>query len=574
MRSICKLLAAGLVIICTGAFAPGTLRADEVAGGNLQQIIPLSSPAYTALDSLYLEEGIVEPSTARPYSADEMSRALEKIDRGALSTAGRAAYKIVEGTIDHRTVYGEKDGLQVNVRPTITVAGYLATDPHAVNEGASNRDWRDRSPLLNVPLEVWLFSNFYADFDLTLKEDPFLQNPGVVPGAKESNFTNVPFDFAQVDFMFPFRAFMSLGGNHWNLQFGRDQLNWGNGQFGNLMLAANGDYYDFLRFTTYWNAFKYTATAISLPPYYPGQDTATVTPADINPSIPNNDVPGYVLTKTMLAHRLEFSLWNRVNLALNEALMVSGKVGLNHYNPLDIYHNWFDWEQSKSLFSGEVTVAPVRWLSLYGQFGMDQIQTGLKNSEYGADSIPNGLAWLAGARTEYPLGPGYLSVDAQFTNVGPWIYLAGDPSQTSGQFQEPWLSYYARSRIVSNVMGSRQYVSVPTGWWDGPDSRAYDLSFTYSVPAVWSATLGASLVQHGENTLDTLYEKGASAASMRTPGPTPINTLTVQIGGSVTPIAPLTIGGDLYYVHVWNVGHEAGRTEASVLGDLFVKVGL
>ncbi|HUX13638.1 MAG TPA: hypothetical protein VMW87_11465 [Spirochaetia bacterium] len=568
MRLTAKVAAAALLAALPLLVAPAALWGQNNGDGNRQQIISVDSPAYQALDSLYLEAGLVEPSAARPYSADEMAKALERIDRGQLSTAGQAAYKVVEGAINHKTIYKEAGGLQLNVSPTITVAGYLATDPHAVRDGATNRNWQERTPLINIPFQIWLFNNFFADVELPIETDPFLQNPGIVTSANESNYTNIPFGLAQLDYMFPVRAFMSTGGSHWNLDFGRDKLDWGNSGFGNLMLSDNSGYYDFLRLTTYWSSFKFTSLVISLPPYYPGQSYQTVEVATTGGGSQDQ-----VITKTMMAHRLEFRLWNRVNLAVNEALMMAGSVAMANYNPLDIFHNWFIWEQAKSLFSAEVTVTPLRGLKVYSQFAMDQIQTGLKDALYNAQSVPNGIAWLLGAKAEYPVAAGYLTTKAQFTNVGPWIYIAGDPTKAAADIPEPWLSYYMRERIVSNVTGNREFLTTPTGWWDGPDSREYDLEFTYRVPAAYSVTLGGSFLQHGTNSITTDYAIGAAEASMTTPGDSPINTLTVHLGGSLATFAPITFGVDGYYVYVWNVGHDPTKSANALLAEVYVSVG-
>lgn len=85
--------------------------AENSASGNLQKIIPLDSPAYAAIDSLYLEQGLVLPSASRPYSAAEFRTALDRVHPEGLSKAGKASYLIVERVISHRSMYREPGGL-------------------------------------------------------------------------------------------------------------------------------------------------------------------------------------------------------------------------------------------------------------------------------------------------------------------------------------------------------------------------------------------------------------------------------------------------------------------------------
>ncbi|HHU88113.1 MAG TPA: hypothetical protein GXZ38_01985, partial [Spirochaetales bacterium] len=49
-------------------------------GVNTQEIIPLSSPLYRHIDRLYILEGRPRPSSARPWSVNEASLILSRIE--------------------------------------------------------------------------------------------------------------------------------------------------------------------------------------------------------------------------------------------------------------------------------------------------------------------------------------------------------------------------------------------------------------------------------------------------------------------------------------------------------------
>ncbi len=72
--------------------------------------------------------------------------------------------------------------------------------------------------------------------------------------------------------------------------------------------------------------------------------------------------------------------------------------------------------------------------------------------------------------------------------------------------------------------------------------------------------------------MDSTYQIGIPAASMTTPGPNPINTLTFHLHADYSPLDYLTIGADAYYVTVANVGHAVGQTAANLLAKAYVQV--
>ncbi len=48
---------------------------------NFQKIIPLDSDIYKYIDNIYLEQGMAYPSTARPWSEDELIHIIDSISK-------------------------------------------------------------------------------------------------------------------------------------------------------------------------------------------------------------------------------------------------------------------------------------------------------------------------------------------------------------------------------------------------------------------------------------------------------------------------------------------------------------
>ncbi|MFA7560372.1 MAG: hypothetical protein WCY61_06605, partial [Sphaerochaeta sp.] len=108
----------------------------------------------------------------------------------------------------------------------------------------------------------------------------------------------------------PYRAFGSLGGEHFSFQIGREQLSWGAGKTGNFMVGDHLKYHNTARFTAYSDSFKYTLLT-SFFPY----------PADYyTKRVQTQEDPVQGLNM-FLAHRIEWNLFQKkVGMALSEAI--------------------------------------------------------------------------------------------------------------------------------------------------------------------------------------------------------------------------------------------------------------
>ncbi|MGI6466236.1 MAG: hypothetical protein ACOXZZ_01365 [Sphaerochaetaceae bacterium] len=66
---------------------------------NLQKIHPVNSEVYEIITYLYIESGLALPSTSGPYSADELLKMLDKIDRSSFSGYPLKLYDEVESIL-------------------------------------------------------------------------------------------------------------------------------------------------------------------------------------------------------------------------------------------------------------------------------------------------------------------------------------------------------------------------------------------------------------------------------------------------------------------------------------------
>ena len=66
---------------------------------NQQRIISVDSPAYKAMETLYILTGKSLPSSSGPWSENEMVLMLQRLDRSSLNDTAKDYYDYVESLI-------------------------------------------------------------------------------------------------------------------------------------------------------------------------------------------------------------------------------------------------------------------------------------------------------------------------------------------------------------------------------------------------------------------------------------------------------------------------------------------
>ncbi len=338
-----------------------------------------------------------------------------------------------------------------------------------------------------------------------------------------SHLFNITDSFGEIDYHFPYRAFLSVGGPHWNLQLGRDYLSWGNGLTGNFIISDDAGYQEFLRGTTFWRNFKYSAIFVGMENWDPDR-------------IRMMDE----MQKSFFAHRVEIMLFDRLNLALSEGLVMEAPYpDLRFYNPLMVFHNWFlnDYHGNVILgVEGELTLTP--WFYLYGQYALDQRTSAYERERYPSVAEPDSYGYIAGGEARVPAGPGYITARAEWVLTSPWLYLIG---------AQPTL--IQQRKLISNYLGRKLIFTEPLGHPEGPDTIIYTGSAGYDVPGFGDVSLGLTYRIRGEKTIHSEYRTGEEAMALETPsGDTPEKTWIVRLSAVVRPFSFLEAGVDLSYL--------------------------
>ena len=410
-----------VTLFALGAVLPFPLAAQE---NNLQEIIPIDDPVYAYLDLVYLESGLAQPSAFRPYSAKEFLEYVERVQASRLSRRGRDLLELVKERI-RPDILSSQDG-------RFGFASSLETSLEYYAKRESHSDYiftrRDRLPIATIPLELWFFDSAYANSTFVLEEDyrlsagrwedvSYARGEGSVRPVHGNRFNwfSAEANVLELDWYFPFRALISVGGSNWHLTYGRDYLNVGNGTTGNLFLSDYPDYYDSMILSTHWRFFKGTAAYIYFEPWLTADDRQRLDSGEYYTRIRDYDLP----YKAMMIHQLEFRpLVNfpdlpQLGIFAAEGIMFGTQYPqIRDFNPMMIFHNWFEYERTNDTFYLGFNLVPVPRIELYGQYHMNEFDTAYE----GGGNFPGASGWLGGVRGMLATEAGIFSAYTEYVD--------------------------------------------------------------------------------------------------------------------------------------------------------------
>jgi hypothetical protein len=536
-----------------------------IGAQNAQKVVPIESAAYTYLDSIYRESGLSLPSSFKPYTVTEFREYVRLVHRNRLSREGRRVLELLEKMLEPDVLITENgwNDKQANVDSTkiaaFSTGARVAVEYYWKDEATGgyffNRD--DRAPMLEFPLELFLFDAFYGNATFTLQED-FRLSAGrweSITYAKDTtenlsyenhwNIFSLEANVLELDWTFPFRGLMSIGGPHWHLTYGRDSIDLGNGKSGNLLLSSFPGYYDTLILSTHWKLFKYTASYTYLEPWLTSEDKTDIESGEYFMRLHDYGLP----YKALMLHHLElrplinFDRLPQFTLFLSEAIMFGSQYPqLRDFNPFMIFHNWFEYERTNDSFLLGINVSPFPFLEAYYQFFLNEFDTEYEDG----GNYPGAQGWMAGLIGTIPLTKGILTGYAEVAHTDPLLYNR----------YHPLIAFSSRKRIWSYIEPDQMmYINKPIGYFTGPDTLLITGSLSYWLPPVVEAELEYFYIEKGEKDLDSEYAE--------TPGettPTGIAEIShvIALHLEYSPLPVVSIGGSVYYVYDTNVDHAAG----------------
>lgn len=499
------------------------LLSSAFAYSNEQKIYSVDSGVYEAMETLYILAGQSLPSSSGPWSEAELQLMLERIDKASLSDAAQKYYDYVAGMITSEPKLQYDDNLGMEFGLDLALEGYYHTNKEFDDYDDWFHSYTDREKFLDFTFETWPTEHFYGYFELSLSNcigyDVSKGGTANLLYANSLN-TNLPVVnallfsqpsngdiLADFDWTFPYRAFVSTGGEHWNFMAGRDKLSWGNGETGNLMLSDSFPRHTLARFNTFFNSFKYSLLG-------------TIYPAQNAEESQYDSLDGY---KAMIVHRLEFNFFkNKVGLAVNEACMFWSSVdedgtqsfSLAQVNPFGFMHNEYIARNGNSLLVFEADYTPIAGVNVYGQFAVDEFSgpgEGRANTQ--------ALGLLAGVKGAMAAGDGIVTGSFEFVKTDPFLYIRGLHYTEDTDNYAVGYGYDAYFRTIScdRIILERMC----TTYKYGNDVILFDGKVDYEMPGIFKVGFEAMLMKHGSMDINSKWhmyrDKYEDAPDVSTP---------------------------------------------------------
>lgn len=476
------------LIFCLIIFSFSVFAA--VTDGNRQEIVAVDSPIYGAMKNLYISTGLALPSTTGPWSMAEMDMMLERINAEQLSESEMTIYEYLLSEIKHAPRFEPEKANGVfgfTISADVAAEMYTRSNPEAFSSpddyGFAKHlgDYNVPTPLLDIPLETWFgdniygFSSFQFGLNRTLIESDAQKSAHVL-----TNILMVPpVVLNDLNLNFPYRAFGSIGGGWWNISIGRDRLRWGPGESGNLTIGDQVKYHNNLRFTAFSNVFKYTFSISSFvhPKSYLNEEGT-----ELDTAYSQEDKRDGI--NMFIAHRLEWRILDKVNMALTESIMYQSETNqfdLLTLSPTAIFHNYYIRSNSNSLLSFEVDYTFIDHWNLYGEMVIDEFKL---PGEFTNDGPPSASGYILGLKTAYPIGQGMLYGSLEGAYTDPFLYLRDNGSDRANP-KNYGINFVVGQPDFTNK-GSSNYVLDFLGYRYGNDSVVANLNVGYEVYGKWN----------------------------------------------------------------------------------------
>jgi hypothetical protein len=531
---------------------------SSLSAQNRQKIVPVDSEIYQAIKSLYIAQGLALPSTSGPWSEGELLLMLKRLDLSRLTGSALDAYNFVEQELTATPRIAKFSIVQ-------SLELHTHSNPESfLTEEDYIRPWNYQKPLVAFDFELFITDYMYNFFEFSLgssvyndqvdsatvkfydpetgqyryntsnstPDDPWQESElkhgyiGSLQYGKAPVSSNFPILTSlnpyELDWNFPARAFLAVGGNGWGIAIGRDRLSWGPGESGNFMVGDHIQYHNNFRLTFFNESLKYM---FSISPFqstdryfsndiYSSSDSDGAEgvwndPDDRNPNRDSGSLVGRNY-HFFMAHRVEWRpqfLKNKVNLVVTEGLMYHDTaLDLSVFNPAYFMHNISRSQTTNSLLTAEADFSPFPFLNIYGQLAIDEM-TFLNEPKPGEDTsaMADAFGYMIGAQTSLPLWKGMFTASMEFVKTDPFLYLrSADPHddfaiQEAGQ---AGINFVVANRYdyIQNL-----YKEDFLGYRWGGDALVFNISAGFRVAGKWSIALNYFNMQHGTYDKWTTY---------------------------------------------------------------------
>ncbi len=278
--------------------------------------------------------------------------------------------------------------------------------------------------------------------------------------------TNLPIHenpLVVLDVNFPYKGYGVYVKEEFFVLFGRAKLRWSSSDFP-VALSDVSPFFDTFALSLGEKPVRYVFSVISINPVLTREEWERQTsfvPVNADPTSPY-----YERVKTLITHRLDFTLRDNLRVGIGEITMVGGKYpDLFVLSPFAIWHNNFNEGYTNTMVSVDFSWVPVKGFEIHGEFALDDLVVEATENE----SKPTAYGYNIGLRKAFETEFGGFLVSAEYAKTTALMYNAF----------LPYLKFYNRIVYLCNYPSSRTIVDYPTGFVFGPDAQILNLSVAF-----------------------------------------------------------------------------------------------
>ncbi len=491
---------------------------------NKQNILTIEDETelINSISLLYIKSNYALPSMSAPYSISELQLMLKQVIYDDLNRNEKYEYNLIKNKLNSYIKPLSKD-IEFSMVIDLNIESYSHLNTIEFIERESfNRGWNKQSNLIDFNLSIYGDSFFYGFCDYSIglariNEKPF---GSTYFQTNLLNFTN-SYWVNDIETNMPQRAFISLGSDSWNLQIGRDNLNWGASKVSNLFISNNLKYQDIIRFTVFGNRLKYSYIAS----FFPHQMNYIKT-SDIELNTTQFDpLKGFSM---FVAHRIEGrSENNRFGWALSEGIMYASEdstIEMRAFSPILSYHSMFTKANCNSLLSAEFDFSFFNSLNLNMQFVSDDIV--FLPTESTNKYSPNSLGLILGLKHINYINNMPLIISFEGSYTSPYLYLRdnGKTEVSNSSIQSGYgINFIVATREFTNVSRNGEYSGIIfdkqfLGFKYGGDALIFNLNNSIRINSKLLMELNCLFMLHGTNDINTLWAPVGSVELPNDPG--------------------------------------------------------
>lgn len=514
-----------LIIICTSAFAATAAQ------------IPLDSPLYQQMDTLYRLTGRPLPSSSRPWNTYEAIALLEAIAKDGPYESLRVS---IARQLGADSLHRVDETFGWRITPTISMEGYLHTNP---TDFTTYSDWiysyDQRRPMLDLDIAMQYGSTLYFATSLQAGVGAFSEDldgpnnpkfgepvgalypkdtiilPTTVHQYRAVISSNLYTSGLNFEADFPRRSQLTVAGPWWAVSLGRGPRLWGHGITGNLII---GDHIS--NHTSLSASFFNPVSKIQLLYLF----------------FTNSQVSG--MNRMFLGHRFEFQPlpWARLSVSENIMVLVDG-LSPQFFDPTYIYHGVYDPARANAIAALEMEFAITRGLSLHVQGGLDQFQLPSETA-----STANAMAWLANLSYSWQHARGYWTAQSEFVMIDPSFYRRQN------------IDFLVARDLIKNQNHLPAYIIDYLGHRWGSDSVVCTAQIGYFVPDLLELSGAISIHRQGEMVYTKAHDGADNSSDPIVNGPPPsgntiVDRLILSLAGKWhTPLSGVTVYGQIDWI--------------------------